>query len=458
MRPATAAPVAEAEAFLAAHPEIVAVDIFLVDPNGILRGKTLRRHELVAIYRSGRHLPGSILGLDITGADVEETGLVWSDGDADRRAWPVAGSLKPAPWTDPPRAQVQLTLHELDGSPMMADPRHALARQANLLKAEGRHPVMAFELEFHLLDRTPGPDGQLLPARLPLTGERPEMTQVYGVDVLDRLSPFTESVYRAAEAQGLPLETLISEYAPSQYELTLHHRADALAAADDLIALKRLLRAMAARAGMVACFMAKPIAGAAGSGMHLHASLADDQGVNRFADPQPGTLAPELKGGIAGLLATLPEAMLVFAPHLNSWRRFAVGSYAPTAPTWGVNNRSVAVRVPAGDPATRHLEQRMAGVDANPYLVGAVTLAGMRQGIAAASDPGPAAEHYSEPASDTLPPDWRDAIVTASRSAFLSEALGARLHHVFCALKRSEYRMFAAEITEMERRRYLETF
>lgn len=458
MRPATAAPIEEAEAFLAAHPEIVAVDIYLVDPNGILRGKTLRRHELLAIYRAGRHLPGSILGLDITGEDVEETGLVWSDGDADRRAWPVPGSLKVAPWTEPPRAQVQLTLHELDGSPMAADPRHALARQADLLKATGRHPVMAFELEFYLLDRAPGPDGRPQPARLPLTGERPEMIQVYGVDALDRLAPFTEAVYQAAALQGLPLETLISEYAPGQYELTLHHRADALAAADDLIALKRLLKAMAARAGMIASFMAKPFPGRAGSGMHLHASLADSTGANRFADPEPGALAGELSAAIAGLLATLPEAMLIFAPHLNSWRRFAVGSYAPTAPTWGINNRSVAVRVPAGDPQARHLEQRMAGVDANPYLVGAVTLAGIRAGIAAGADPGPAAAHYAAGDTDILPPDWRDAIVTAGRSEFLKDALGERLHHVFLALKRSEYRLFAAEVTEMEYRRTLETF
>ncbi len=458
MKPATAAAVEEAEAFLAAHPEIVAVDIFLVDPNGILRGKTVRRHELAAIYRSGRHLPGSILGLDITGADVEETGLVWSDGDADRRGWPVPGSLKLAPWTTPPRAQVPLTLHELDGAPMAADPRHALARQADLLKADRFHPVMAFELEFYLLDREPGPDGRPRPARLPLTGERPEMIQVYGVETLDRLAPFTEEVYRAAALQGLPLETLISEYAPGQYELTLHHRGDALAAADDLVGLKRLLKAMAARAGMVACFMAKPFPGRAGSGMHLHASLADSAGTNRFADPAPDTLSPELTASIAGLLATLPEAMLIFAPHLNSWRRFAVGSYAPTAPTWGLNNRSVAVRVPAGAPEGRHLEQRMAGVDANPYLVGAVTLAGIRQGLVSRADPGPAAARYAAPETDILPPDWRDAIVTAGRSAFLKDALGAQLHHVFLALKRSEYRLFAAEVTEMEYRRTLESF
>lgn len=458
MRPATAAPMEEADAFLTAHPEIVAVDIFLIDPNGIPRGKTIRRHELAALYRDGRHLPGSILGLDITGADVEETGLVWSDGDADRRGWPVPGSLKLAPWTTPPRAQVQLTLHELDGSPMAADPRHALARQADRLKADNRHPVMAFELEFYLLDRQPGPDGRPQPARLPLTGERPEMIQVYGTEPLDRLSPFTEEVYRAAAVQGLPLETLISEYAPGQYELTLHHRGDALSAADDLVGLKRLLKAMAARAGMIACFMAKPFPGLAGSGMHLHVSLADSDGRNRFADPAAGTLAPELTASIAGLLATLPEAMLIFAPHLNSWRRFAVGSYAPTAPTWGINNRSVAVRVPAGSAAGRHLEQRMAGVDANPYLVGAVTLAAMRAGLAAGADPGPASAHYAPDATDILPPDWRDAIVTAGRSAFLKETLGDRLHHVLLALKRAEYRLFAGEVTEMEYRRTLESF
>jgi hypothetical protein len=128
----------EAEAFLAAHPEITAFDLVLIDLNGIARGKIIRRHELLPIFRSGRHLPGSILGLDVTGEDVEETGLVWSDGDADRRAWPIAGSLVPLPWTSPPRGELRLALFELDGTPMAADPapRAGAAGEA----ARGRRP------------------------------------------------------------------------------------------------------------------------------------------------------------------------------------------------------------------------------------------------------------------------------------------------------------------------------
>ena len=451
-RPEEAADIAEAEAFLAAHPQITAFDLVLVDLNGIARGKIVRRHELLPIFRSGRHLPGSILGLDVTGEDVEETGLVWSDGDADRRAWPIPGSLVPLPWTSPPRGEVRLALFELDGTPIAADPRHALARQVTLLEADGFHPVLAYELEFYLLDRAHAADGNFQPLRLPLSGERPEGIQVYGVTELDRLEPFIDAVYRGAEAQGLPVETMISEYAQGQFELTLRH-GDALRAADDLAMLKRLLRALAVRHGMMASFMAKPFAGRAGSGMHVHASLADAGGKNLFAD-QGETLSPLLRHAVAGLLGTMHESMLVFAPHLNSWRRFSAQSYAPTMPTWGTNNRSVAVRIPAGAPAGRHLEQRAAGIDSNPYLVGATVLAGMRKGILAKADPGPETTAYAETPSDDLPPDWRSAIETATRSSFLKEALGERLHHVFLALKRAEYRRFASEVTTLERMLY----
>lgn len=458
MKPVTAAPAEEAEAFLAAHPEITAFDLVLIDANGIARGKIIRRHELLPIFREGRHLPISILGLDVWGADVDETGLVWDEGDADRRAWPISGSLTALPWTMPPRGQVQLSLYELDGSPMAADPRHALARQDELLRRQGLNPVAAFELEFYLLER--GADSRPpQPARLPLTGERPSGIQVYRVEELDRLEPFIAEVYAAAESLGLPLETMISEYGLGQYELTLHHRPSILQAADDLIRLKRLLRSVAARRGMTACFMAKPYADQAGSGMHIHASLTGGDGANLFADPAVESLAPLLTQAVAGLLETMEESMLIFAPHANSWRRFTAESYAPLTPNWGVNNRSVAVRVPAGAAKSRHLEQRCAGVDANPYLVGATVLAAMRRGIDAAGDPGPAAagNAYAVPSAGTLPPDWRSAILRAAGSDFLKEALGEPLWRTFLALKRSEYGRFTKDISAFEYITYLES-
>ncbi len=454
--PQTRASIGELHAFLEAHPEIEAFDLILIDPNGIPRGKTVRRHEIEGIYENGRNLPGSILGLDVTGEDVDETGLVWSDGDADRCAWPIPGTLAPALWTDPPRGQFRVALHEMDGRPVWADPRHVLQRRIDALAENGYRAVAAFELEFYLVDMAEG-DSEPQPARLPLTGARPDGTHVYGIEELDRLEPFSRDLYRAAAAQGLPVETLISEYAPGQFELTLHHR-DAMQAAEDLVALKHLLRGVARRHGMQACFMAKPFADRAGSGMHMHASLCDMDGRNLFAD-RDGLLAPSLLSAIGGLLDALPESMLVMAPHNNSWRRFSAQSYAPTTPNWGINNRGVAVRVPAGTPGGRHLEQRMAGVDANPFLVAAVTLAAMARGIAAQRDPGPPADGDGSAAGNAppLPRNWTEAIEAAQGSLFLKDALGETMHRVLLAIKRSEAARFAAYVSPLDYRLYLGT-
>lgn len=152
----------------------------------------------------------------------------------------------------------------------------------------------------------------------------------------------------------------------------------------------------------------------------------------------------------------MSRSMLVFAPHLNSWRRFAAHSYAPVTPNWGLNNRSVAVRVPAGDSASRRLEHRVAGVDANPYLCAAVVLAGMRAGLAAGHEPPAEVTAYPEP-TDELSPDWRSAIMAAAGSDFLRDALGRRLWEVFLAVKRDEYARFAQRITAEEYACYLDT-
>ncbi|HND99382.1 MAG TPA: glutamine synthetase, partial [Plasticicumulans sp.] len=127
----------EAERFLAAHPDLEAVDLLLTDANGVARGKRLRPHELPPVYAHGRYLPGSILGLDLLGHDVHESGLVWDDGDADRLCVPVPGTLARAPWQPRPTAQALLTMHELDGRPAAGDPRHALVRSVAALEALG---------------------------------------------------------------------------------------------------------------------------------------------------------------------------------------------------------------------------------------------------------------------------------------------------------------------------------
>lgn len=452
--------IAEAEAFLAAHPEIEAFDIVLHDANGIGRGKIIRRHELMSFYKGGRHLPISILGLDICGEDVHETGLIWDQGDGDRRAWPIPGSLIALHGTTPPRGEVLMSVYTLEGARMPEDPRHALQRQVDLLAAEGLHPAGAFELEFFLLENTRGPDGKMVPARDVLDGRVNRKTDVYSVDQLHGMLPLFNDIYAGAKLAGIKAETLISEFAPGQYELTLHYRTDVMQAADDLMRLKRIVRMHARLHGVTACFMAKPNEDYAGSGMHFHVSMLDDAGHNVYVEAQEGQYNNLILHSLGGLRETMGESMLIFAPHANSWRRFASNSYAPVSPTWGVNNRSVALRIPAGDIKARRIEHRPAGVDANPYLVAATVLAGIRHGLKNKIDPGPETTGNGYTDAQDAPPipvDWRSAIEAAKASTFLKDALGEEMHRTFTAIISAEYARVARTVSEVDFDLYLHT-
>lgn len=445
----------EARAFLDANPDVEAIELSITDPGGIARGKLIAREELLSLFTDGRCVAGSILGLDVTGEDVEATGLVWSVGDADRLCRPIPGTLVRAPWMSRPGAQVLMTMYETDGQPCFADPRHALARSVERLQRLGLRPVMAAEIEFYLVAKDA--QGRLVPAPGLLSQRSPQRLDSYGLGKLHDMAPLFDEIYAAARTQGLPLRTLMSEYAPGQYEITLLHRNDALRAIDDAILFKRLIRATALRHGLTACFMAKPFADHAGSGMHMHVSLQDEIGNNAFAADDPaGT--PLLRNAIGGLQKTMAESMLVFAPNANSYRRFRLQSYAPVAPTWGINNRSVSLRVPAGAPASRHVEHRVSGADANPYLVAATVLAGVHEGIVAGLDPGPpmTGNGYESGIAATLPRDWRSAIAAAESSSFLREALGESFLRSFIAIKTQEWDKFNALVPSTDYDWYLD--
>jgi len=444
---------AELARFLDAYPDIQAVQIMITDPSGVLRGKSVRREELQRIFETGRQVAGSILGLDITGEDVDATGLVWDTGDADMTARPIAGSLKVTPWLAAPTAQLMLTMFDGAGAPAAADPRHALARMVERFAALGMTPVVACEIEFYLLKEESG--GRLAPAGGGRAGERHKI-DAYSLTRLDDLAPLFDDVYRAAAAQGLPAETLMSEYAPGQFEITLHHRDDALLAVDEAVMFKRLLRGVAAKHGLIACFMAKPFADRAGSGLHVHVSLNDAQGRNLFASEEPaGT--PGLRHAIGGMKSTMAESMAIFAPNANSYRRFVSESYAPTAPIWGINNRTVSLRVPAGPAASRHVEHRIAGADANLYLAVAAVLAAAELGMRARLDPGPPIEGngYAQAGERTLPRTWYEALERAEQSKFLRDALGKEFLDVFLAIKRQECERFSSQVTELDFAWYL---
>jgi glutamine synthetase len=452
---------AEAEAFLAENPDIEAFDIVLHDSNGIGRGKIIRRHELMSVFANGRLMPISILGLDICGEDVHETGLIWDHGDGDLRTWPIPGTLTRLHGTSPPRGEVLLSLYTLDGAPMTSDPRHALQAQVDALASEGLFPAAAFELEFFLLANDRDENGKVHAADAVLDGRRTRKTEVYSVDHLHGMEPLFSEIYAGAALAGIKAETVISEYGAGQYELTLHYRENVMQAADDLVRLKRIVRLAARRFGVTACFMAKPLEDFAGSGMHLHVSLQDENGKNRFAESKEGEWNSAVLHALGGMRATMGESMLVFAPHANSWRRFSSESYAPVSANWGVNNRTVALRIPAGPVNARRIEHRPSGVDANPYLVAATVLAAVRHGLQHQIHPGPATtgNGYDDEVAESagIPRDWRSAIEVAKHSEFLRTALGPDMHQTFVAVKAAEYARVARTVSNVDYDLYLHT-
>jgi glutamine synthetase len=447
----------EVKAFLDKHPEIQFFEIVFTNLAGVPRGKRLRRHEIEAVYANGRFLPGSILVNDITGQDVEATGLVWEDGDADRVARPIAGRITPAPWLGADVAQVPVTMYELDGKPHDLDPRHVLQRVIDRFAADGLVPVVACELEYYLVDARRTASGKIQLPPSPLTGDRATQHQVYGLREVEEASGFLRDLWASADAMGIPLEGAISEYAPGQLELTLKHHADALRAADDAVLYKRAAKGVALRHGCEATFMAKPFADLAGSGMHLHVSVNDKAGKNIFASDKPEG-EPVLAHAVGGMKKLLGDSMAIYAPNANSYRRFKANSYAPVAPTWGVNNRTVSFRVPAGAPNTRHIEHRVAGADAHPALALAALLAAVHYGITNKVDPGPAivGDGYAQAeGGEKIPTNWFAATDRFAESAILKDYLGERFVRMYSIVKRVEQDRFQSMIPDIDYDWYL---
>lgn len=442
----TRAALSEAHAFLNAYPDVQAIDIVLSDLHGIGRGKIIRRHELESLFTNGRGMPASLFAQDVSGRDVAAAIAVIEGGGGDSRCWPVPHTLGYQTATG--RGLVLLQMENADGAPNPLDPRNALLSQITRAQRMGFAAMGAMELEFYLVDKDRDAEGRPQPARAPMTGRRLSSTNCMSVDELDEMGPFFDAVYEGAAALDLPLESLISEYAAGQFELTLRYR-ELARAADDIVRAKRLLRTTARRFGMEACFMAKPFSHSSGSGMHLHLSLTDDTGANLFGDPSEGEFSKLMLSAIGGIRKSMSESMLVLAPVLNSWRRFAGTVYSPASNTWGFEDRNVALRIPAGGAGSRHFEHRVAGVDANPYLVATIVLGAALDGITAQTNPG--AEGSEGGANYApLPGGWLESIQQFEAAEAMKTLLGAPLHQVLVAVKRGEHDALAITVTDLE--------
>jgi glutamine synthetase len=444
------------ERFFSAHPAITALDLLIPDTHGILRGKRIPRAQLAKVFADGVCLPGSLFGMDITGATVEASGLGFVEGDADRLCRPIPDTLAPVPW-EANRAQLLMTMFEADGAPFFADPRQVLAGMLTRFKSLGLTPVTAVELEFYLLDPRSARNGIPQPAIAEDTHNRAHTTQVYGMAELDDFAGFLDAVLAACTAQRIPASGCVSEYAPGQYEINLEHQPDALTACDHAILLKRVVKAVARKRGLLASFMAKPFMDLAGSGTHIHLSLLDQQGRNVFSRDRIERNTA-LGHSIAGVLATLPESFALLAPNANSYRRFRPDSFVPQSACWGVNNRTVAVRVPAGPQAARRIEHRVAGADANPYLVMAALLAGVHHGLTGRlTPPPPARGNAAEEPGRALPGTWQSALDRYARGRVLGGYLGTGFRRAYLACQQAEHTRFMAEITPLEYAWYLRT-
>jgi glutamine synthetase len=437
--------VEEAAAFLDTNPTVAWIDILLFDMNGMPRGKRVRRADLVSLAKSGLLLPASVYVLDPRGNSIGETGRLWETGDHDIPFRILSGTLKPVPVCGNTHGQAVMVPAEVCDM----DPRGVLAAQVERMADAGQKPIVAVELEFYVTQRSPDGNFSLVtPPGLSADAERP---MTFGFEEMDTLGPFIDDVYRIAEAQGLPLDAVMQESGPGQFEINLKH-SDAMTAALHGVLLKRAVKAAARAHDLDATFMAKPHHDWTGSGMHVHVSLVDPQGNNLFAG-EP--MSPMFRQAIGGLRASMPDFMAIWAQSANAYRRYVPESYVPMAAHWGFNNRTVALRVPCGSgPATR-IEHRVSGADANPFLVVAAILAGIRHGLVNGIDPGQHAEGNAETLDGAeLPTAWVNALETFRSSDIVREAFGPAFQDVYFRLKQTERISFERIVTSLDREWY----
>ncbi len=439
--------------FLALHPKTVWLDVLMVDMNGVVRGKRYPRSEMEKVFRKGIQLPVSSYFLDVTGRCLDAHGRGYSDGDPDANCYPQPGTLVPVPWSATPGAQVLLSMPADRG--LIVDPRVHAQRQVAALQALGFDSYTAFELEFMLLDPQSKATRQPIPAVSELTGYAETLGQVYRMDDIEAMEPFLDAIAEACRIQAIPASVVSSEYASGQFEINLEHVADPITAADHCILFKRLIRSVARQQGYEACFMAKPLLDDNGNGLHVHMSLIDSAGVNAFNNGQ-GEDSELLKHAVAGLLSSLPDAMALYAPNINSFRRFKAGTFVPVAKTWGYNNRSVAVRIPDSEVSARRFEFRAPGADANPYLVLTAILTGVIHGLTQQLDPGPPAQgNISENVDAKMPLTWHQAIEVLAQSELFTQTFGPEYLRIYCESKRLEAESFYDYISDREYEWYM---
>ena len=425
------------------------VECIVADIAGVARGKAMPASKFA--YQDRFYLPNSIFLQTITGE--------WADNpmgaftEPDMVLTPDWSTASAAPWTADITLQVIHDVFDQNGEPMPVAPRNVLKRVVALYEAEGWKPIVAPEMEFFLVARNLDPNQPIIPP-MGRSGRRAAAKQAYSMSAVDEYGPVIDDIYDFAEAQGVEIDGILQEGGAGQVEINLAH-GDPVALADQIFYFKRLIREAALRHDCFATFMAKPIEGEPGSAMHIHQSVIDAKtGQNIFSDPDGGESEAFLHF-IAGMQTHLPAVVALLAPYVNSYRRYVPDFAAPINIEWGRDNRTTGLRVPISDPSGRRLENRLAGMDCNPYLGLAASMVCGYLGLKEKKMPRAECQGDAYMGETDLPFNLGDALDLFSDSGPVREALGIEFCTVYEAVKRNEYKEFLQVISPWEREHLL---
>ena len=411
------------------------------DLNGLMRGKRIPADQWPRICGSGNALAMSLFTMDMT-CDVWETPVVgFANGFPDCHIFPMHPPVA-VPW-EPGVAMCFARAEGMDHGPLTVDPRQALLRQVERAAAIGIDLQVGTELEFYLLD--------------PDTGRpRDKGNDCYGLARAAELEPVLGPMRRELAEMGIPIEQSNPEYAAGQVEVNIRYDS-AIIAADRVVMFRSLVKQLAARHGLNATFMAKPFIDESGNGFHLHYSLWSE-GKNIFADA--GKLNDLGRHFLGGMQQRMAEASICGAATVNAYRRRQPLSFCPVNASWGLDNRTVALRVIEGSDSAVRIEKRDAGADCNPYLLMAADIAAGLDGIEGKTEPTAitTGNAYEDDNAPTIPLDLADAISLARNSGWLRDVLGADQHEIWLQQAERELAFFNQQVTPFETARYLGTF
>lgn len=425
------------------------VECIIGDIAGVARGKAMPASKFAK--QANYFLPNSIFLQTITGEWADNPSGAFTEPDM--ILVPDFSTATAAPWTADITLQIIHDAEDQQGNPVPTAPRNVLRRIVDLYKAEGWQPIVAPEMEFFLVARNIDPNMPIIPP-MGRSGRRAAGKQAYSMSAVDEYGKVIDDIYDFAEAQGFEIDGILQEGGAGQVEINLAH-GDPVALADEIFFFKRLIREAALRHDCFATFMAKPIEGEPGSAMHIHHSVVDTKtGKNIFSD-RKGEETPAFLHFIAGMQAHLPAAVALLAPYVNSYRRYVPDFAAPINLEWGRDNRTTGLRVPISSPEGRRLENRLAGMDCNPYLGIAASLACGYLGLKSQRMPKPECTGDAYMNETDLPYNLGDALDLLEEDSALREVLGVEFCNVYTSVKRNEYKEFLQVISPWEREHLL---